>query len=107
MGWLITKDKYDKVRDTEIKWSIISKSITIIIFVEFIDQLFDYPIKRAILNDKELRCLNTKGKYGKVRDIEIKWSIISKSVTIIIFVEFIDQLIGYPINCASLRKESI
>ena len=42
------------------------------------------------------------GKYGKVTDIEIKWSIISKYVTIIIFVEFIDQLIDYPINCASL-----
>ena len=41
---------------------------------------------------KELRCLNTKGKYSKVRDAEIKWSIISKSVTIIIFVEFINQL---------------
>ena len=50
----------------------------------------------------ELRCLNTKDKYGKVTDTEIKWLIISKSVTIIIFVEFIDQLINYPINCASL-----
>ena len=38
---------------------------------------------------KELRCLNTKGKQGKVTNTEIKWSIISKSV-IIIFVEFID-----------------
>ena len=46
--------------------------------------------------------LNTKGKYGKVKDTEIKWSIISKSVLIIIFVDFIDQLIDYPINCASL-----
>ena len=45
-------------------------------------------------------CLNTKGKYSE--DTEIKWSIISKSVMIIIFVEFIDQLIDYPINCASL-----
>ena len=43
-----------------------------------------------------------KGKYGKVRDTEIKWSIIRKSVTIIIFVESIDQLIDYLINCASL-----
>ena len=51
---------------------------------------------------KELRCLNTKGKYGKVTKTEIKWSIISKSVMIIIFVEFIDQLIDYPINRASL-----
>ena len=41
---------------------------------------------------KELRCLNTKGIYSKVRGTEIKLSIISKSVTIIIFVEFIDQL---------------
>ena len=49
-------------------------------------------------------CLNTKGKYGKVRDTEMKWSIISKSVTIIIFVEFIDQLIDYLINCASLIR---
>ena len=40
---------------------------------------------------------------GKVRDTGIKWSIISKSVTIIIFVEFIDQLIDYPIHRASLR----
>ena len=40
-----------------------------------------------------LRWLNTKGKYGKVTDTEIKWSIISKSVMIIIFVEFIDQSI--------------
>ena len=49
------------------------------------------------------RCLNTKGKYGKVTNTEIKWSIISKAVMIIIFVEFIDQFIDYPINCASLK----
>ena len=48
------------------------------------------------------RCLITKGKYGKVRDTEIRWSTISKSVIIIIFVEFNDQLIDYRINCASL-----
>ena len=53
---------------------------------------------------KELRCLNTKGKYGNVTNTEIKWSLISKSVMIIIFVEFIDQLIDLPINRASLRK---
>ena len=53
---------------------------------------------------KELRCLNAKVKYGKVTDTKINWSIISKSVTIIIFVEFIDQLIDYPINCASLSN---
>ena len=53
---------------------------------------------------KELRCLNTKGKYGKVTNIEIKWSISSESVMIIIFVEFIDQLIDYPINRASLNR---
>ena len=29
---------------------------------------------------------------------------ISKSVTLIIFVEFMDQLIDYPINCASLSN---
>ena len=46
--------------------------------------------------------MNTKGKYGKVTNTEIKWSIISKSVMIIIFVEFIVQLIDYPIKCASL-----
>ena len=34
----------------------------------------------------------------------MKWSIISESVTIIILVEFIDQLIDYPINCASLTS---
>ena len=32
-----------------------------------------------------------------------QWSIISRSVMIIIFVEFIDQLIDYLINCASLN----
>ena len=53
---------------------------------------------------KVLRCLNTKGKYGKVTNTEIKWSFISKSVMIIIFVEFIDPLIDYPINRASHRK---
>ena len=42
---------------------------------------------------KKLTCLNTKGKYSKVRDTEIKWLIISKSITIIIFVEFINQSI--------------
>ena len=47
-----------------------------------------------------MRCLNTKGKYGKVTNVEIKWSIIIKSVMMIIFVEFIDQLIDYPINRA-------
>ena len=39
-----------------------------------------------------MRCLNTKGKYGKVTNTEIKWLTISKSV-MVIFVEFIDQLI--------------
>ena len=61
--------------------------------------LFEFQIKYA----KELRYLNTKGKHGKVADTEIKWSIISKSVMIIIFVKFIDQLIDYPINCAILK----
>ena len=51
-----------------------------------------------------VRCLNTKGKYGKVTNTEIKWSIISKSVMIIIFVEFIDQLIDFLINHASLSE---
>ena len=37
-------EKYIKVTDTEIKWSIISKSVMIIFFVEFIDQLIDLPI---------------------------------------------------------------
>ena len=49
---------------------------------------------------KELRCLNTKGKVTKT---EIKWLII-KSVMIIIFVEFIDQLINFLINHASLNS---
>ena len=53
---------------------------------------------------KEFRCLNTKGKYGKVTNTEIK-PIIGKSVMIIIFVEFIDQLIDYPINRASLNAK--
>ena len=51
---------------------------------------------------KKMRCLNTKSKYSKVTDTEIKWLIISTSVMIIIFVEFINQLIDYPINCVSL-----
>ena len=50
-----------------------------------------------------MRCLNTKGKYGKITDTKIKQSIISKSVRIIISVEFIDQLFDYPIKCASLN----
>ena len=54
---------------------------------------------------KEFRCLNTKGKYGKVTNTEIKWSIINKSVMISILVEFIDQLIDYPINLASLNNK--
>ena len=49
--------------------------------------LFKFHIKYA----KDLRCLNTKGKYGKITDTEIKRSIISKSVMIIIFVDFTDQ----------------
>ena len=44
-----------------------------------------YMFKFYIKYGKELRCLNTKGKYGKVTDTEIKRSIISKTVTIIIF----------------------
>ena len=48
-------------------------------------------------------CLNTKGKYGKVTSAEIKWSMICKSVMMVIFVEFIDQSIDYPINPASLK----
>ena len=51
---------------------------------------------------KEFRCLNTKSKYGKVTSTEIKWLIISKSVMIISFVEFIDQLINSLINHVSL-----
>ena len=54
---------------------------------------------------KELRCLNNKGKYGKVTNTEIKWSIISKSVMRIIFVEFIDQLIDDPIKRDSLSRD--
>ena len=52
---------------------------------------------------KEFKCLNTKGNYGKVTDTEIKWLIFSKFVMIIFFfVEFINQLMDYLINCASL-----
>ena len=64
-----------------------------------------YLFKFQIKYGKEFRCLNTKGKYGKVTNTEIKLSIISKSVMIIIFVEFIDQLMDYPINCANLRSK--
>ena len=46
-------------------------------------------------------CLNTKGKYGKVTNTEVKCSIISKSLMIVIFVEVIDQLFD-SINRASL-----
>ena len=59
-------------------------------------------IKFKIKYCKEMGCLNTKGKYGKVTNTEIKWSIISKSVMMVIFVELIDQLLDYPINRASL-----
>ena len=38
------KKKQNKKTNAEIKWSIISKSVMIVIFVEFIDQLIDYPI---------------------------------------------------------------
>ena len=34
-----------------------------------------YFFKLLIKYDKELGFLNTKGKYGKVMDTEIKWSI--------------------------------
>ena len=54
---------------------------------------------------KELRCLNTKGKYGKVTNTWMKWSIISKLVMIVMFVEFIDQLIDYLINRPSLNSQ--
>ena len=47
------------------------------------------------------------GKYDKVTDTEIKLLIISKSITIISFVEFIDQLIDYSINCASLSVDPV
>ena len=49
-----------------------------------------------------LRCLNTKGKYGKVTDKSNDRSIICEFVMIIIFAEF-NQLIDYPINRASLN----
>ena len=45
--------------------------------------------------------LDTKGKYGKQKSND---QFISKFVMIGIFVEFNDQLIDYPINCASLSK---
>ena len=51
----VNKGKYSKVTNTEIKWSIISKSVMIVIFVEFIDQLIDYPINRASLNPIPLK----------------------------------------------------
>ena len=56
---------------------------------------------------KELRWPNTKGKYGKVTDTDIKWSIISKSVMIIIFVEFIIHLIIRLIVTALIIKHSL
>ena len=62
-----------------------------------------YLFKFKIKYGQELSCLNTKDKYGKVRETEIKWSITSKSVMIIILVEFINQLIDYLINCASFN----
>ena len=66
-----------------------------------------YLFKIKIKYGKEFRCLNTKCKHGKVTDTEIKLSIIRKSVTIIIFVKFIAQLIDYPINCAILSSVRI
>ena len=64
-----------------------------------------YLFKFKIKYGKELRCLNTKGKYTNVTDTEINWLIISKSVMIIIFVEFIDQLNNCLINCAILGSQ--
>ena len=58
-----------------------------------------YLFKFKTKYGKELRRLNTKGKYGKVIDTKIKWSIISKSVTKIISVEFIDRLIVPGLMC--------
>ena len=52
-----------------------------------------YLLKFHIKYAKELRYLDTKGKYGKVTDTEIKWLFISKSLMIIIFVAFSNQLI--------------
>ena len=43
---------------------------------------------------KELRYLNTKGKYCKKTETEMKWLVISKSLMIIIFVGCIEQLIN-------------
>ena len=59
--------------------------------------LFKFKIKYG----KELRCLNTRDEYAKVTDTKIKRLIISKSVTIIVFVVFINQLIDIQINRAS------
>ena len=71
----------------------------------FLDTTFGSKVhlfKFSIKYGKELRILKTKGKCGKVTGTEKKWYIISKSVRIIVFVVFVDQLINYPINCASL-----
>ena len=43
-------------------------------------------------------CQNTKGKYGKVTYAEINWSIIHKSVTVVVFEKFINWLIDYLIH---------
>ena len=48
-----------------------------------------YLFKFQIKYGKELRCLYIRGKYAKVTDTEIKWSIISKFVTIIIFLLYL------------------
>ena len=50
--------------------------------------------------------VSEQGEYYKETDTEIKWSIIRKSVTLVIFVDFIDPFIDYPINCASLINQS-
>ena len=52
---------------------------------------------------KHLRCSNSLVKYGNVTATDIEYSVTCKSVTIIIFVEFIDQLTDYPINCTNLN----
>ena len=65
-----------------------------------------YLFKFQIKYGKELRCLNAMGKYGRETDTEIKWMIISKSVMIFIFMKFINQLLDYRINCASLSHNT-
>ena len=74
-----------KVTDTEIKWSIISKSVTIIIFVEFINLSIIWLIMPALVGSRstwEVLLMNThKCFHGEIRKISTCY--VGKSASIL------------------------